>query len=460
MDSHFTSHPHDFNERLQSYLDGELNANEQAELFSQLGDDANLQAELRSMIKLESALRSTNDVVAPPALKSSIMSAISSIPLTGGAVAQTGTTLSTATTVATSSSAVVNGSGVTSKSAIASIPFLAGLGGALLGGLISWYALANGSNTNAADAMSKDSITIHRQQFASESLQLANLQRQLSNREQLIEQLTASLSSNATANNDLLQQLRRLQNEVRILRSTIIDDSNQRNQAWMAKADDNNKQVTDALTTNNESTSERYLRSLAESQPVPLASERRIVEERNHVVPLLTSTQGTTIITATNGVQLDLRGYSMRSYPTVNVSSLVSPPLNNLALGIRWSLAKEHSIGVEVGQENVLQKYTSEQNGISLEIEQNYLALWGGFSYQYSPQAIFGQNDVTPFVRGVVGASRLGPIARSVLGVNLNITPTLRITGGAEGAMFFYQEKNAWFSTSKLGWTVGVGIGL
>lgn len=459
MDSHFSSHPHDFNERLQSYLDGELNANEQAELFSQLGDDANLQAELRSMIKLESALRSTNDVVAPPALKSSIMSAISSIPLTGGAVAQTGTTLSTATSVATASSAVVNGSGITSKSAIASIPFLAGVGGALLGGLISWYALANGSKTNAVDAISKDSIAIHRQQFASESLQLANLQRQLSIREQLIEQLTTSLSSNATANSDLLQQLRRLQNEVRTLRSTI-DDSNQRNQAWMAKADDNNKQITDALTTNNESTNERYLRSLAESQPVPPASERKIVEERNHIVPLLTSTQGTTIITATNGVQLDLRGYSMRSYPAVNVSSLVTPPLNNLALGIRWSFAKEHSIGVEVGQENILQKYTSEQNGIPFAIEQNYLALWGGFSYQYSPQAIFGQSDVTPFVRGIVGGSRLGPVTRAVLGVNLNITPTLRITGGAEGAMFLYQEQNAWFSTSKLGWTIGVGMGL
>jgi hypothetical protein len=458
MTSRISSHPDDFNERLQSYLDGELDESEQKELFNQLGEDITLQSELRSMIKLESMLRSTNDTVAPQALKSSIMSTIASIPLPTGAVAQAGSTLATAATT-TSANTVLEGSRIISKSVIASLPFLAGVGGALLGGLISWYALTNGVDSNSSNTITNDSNAIYRQLYASESLQLTNLRQQLSSKEQLIKQLTASLSANTTANRDLLRQLGRLNNEVRTLRSTL-DDQNTRNEELVAKAEKNNSQLASALASYDGNTNGSFQPSSAQVQPASIITEKRIIEERNHVVPLLTSAQGTTVLTGTNGFQIDVRGYSMRSFPSVNVSSLVSPPLNSLALGVRWSFAKEHSVGLEIGQENVLQKYTSELNGVPFAIEQNYLAVWGGASYQYSPERIFGQDHITPFARAVVGGTQLGPMTRSVLGLNVNITPVLRLTGGAEGAVFFYQEQSNWFSTSKLGWTIGVGMGL
>ena len=55
---------------------------------------------------------------------------------------------------------------------------------------------------------------------------------------------------------------------------------------------------------------------------------------------------------------LQLRGFTAKSFTDVDVKSNATPLLNDFGVAMFYDLGKHTAIGVEIGQENFLQKYT------------------------------------------------------------------------------------------------------
>ncbi len=151
---------------------------------------------------------------------------------------------------------------------------------------------------------------------------------------------------------------------------------------------------------------------------------------------------------------LHLRGFSARSAPDFDVDPLATPTLNDIGIGLSYRLGKEHSIGMEVGQENLLQRYIDTARGVRKTIEQNYLAFWGGATYRFSPD--FG-GTLQPYIQTFLGGTRTGPMARSIIGVEYR-TGALGIAAGMEGTLHVYRYQKTWYSIRKLGLTYSLSF--
>lgn len=151
---------------------------------------------------------------------------------------------------------------------------------------------------------------------------------------------------------------------------------------------------------------------------------------------------------------LSLRGFSGRSFPAIDLEPLAEPPINNIAAGLLYRLDDHHALGIELGQENLLQRYDGVRNGTGITIEQNYLALWGGVSYRYT---LNPSQALQPFGGIVLGGTQTGPMGRLTLGVAYQLG-SVSLTAGVEGMLHAFRYQNRWFSTQKINATYGVSF--
>jgi hypothetical protein len=153
----------------------------------------------------------------------------------------------------------------------------------------------------------------------------------------------------------------------------------------------------------------------------------------------------------------EMRFFSMQSYPNVALPGLITPPINDFALTMTYAVSAEHSIGIEVGQENQLQRFTTYKEGRMVNIEQNYLAWWTGAVYEYTPQVeLF---DIAhPFLRGSIGITNIGPIGRTILGMEIPLIRRMSLMAGGEAMAGLSWHQGNTVSTMKLGFCTGLSI--
>ena len=158
-------------------------------------------------------------------------------------------------------------------------------------------------------------------------------------------------------------------------------------------------------------------------------------------------------------LQFYLRGVAaLRSYPSPDIAPLATPPINNIAAGVFYVPDGENAIGLEVGQEHVLQQYEGmSEQGLRMRVEQNYLALWAGAAYQRTFGAVPLLAGAHPFARLMAGGMATGPMARVLLGFRFQVGRVGALLG-AEGSLLGYRYQGSWFSTSKVGATYGMSI--
>ncbi|MBL7999524.1 MAG: hypothetical protein JNL32_12920 [Candidatus Kapabacteria bacterium] len=428
-------HPYNFSEQLQRYADGDLPPHEQAALFDAMKETPALQDELRSMMKMNSMLQSTKDV-APPALRSSVLNAVAA--------------LSTPPVVSAPVAALAGMAAAVRTTSVA--PWMAALAGVAVGTAFTWFVLSGWNSDNRmADEIASIKRTLQEKQQdnqnqsrGAETESIRAMTNSYNARIAGLEEQSRGLSQQNIRLSGALRDMARLANEQR---ETLQQQSAER------------EQLGNAVTHNANTFA--AMQDGIRPVPVMMESVRYVRQHEIREIPVILSQQqpATANVSVPSGFTLDVRSYGMQSFPTVNVASLVSPPLNNIALGLRKNLTSEHSVGVELGQENVLQRYTTEQGGTLVSIDQNYLALWGGLAYQYTPQSSFGQDFVLPYARGVVGGTAMGPLFRGQAGLAFPIMDGLRVALAAEAAAFMYRQNSAWFSTNKIGWTLGFGFG-
>jgi hypothetical protein len=108
--------------------------------------------------------------------------------------------------------------------------------------------------------------------------------------------------------------------------------------------------------------------------------------------------------------------------------------------------------------------FDKEVDDIIYRYNQSWNGGWLAVTYQYNLGEIAESGFRTEF-NLLAGSTVVGPIIKTGLGMNYSITENLYINFGVEGGMLIYNEKQAdggrlWFTTEKLGYSFGFGIGL
>lgn len=148
---------------------------------------------------------------------------------------------------------------------------------------------------------------------------------------------------------------------------------------------------------------------------------------------------------------------SLWSSEVTALPPLSTPLVNNVALQALYRIDDHYAIGLETGQEPLVQVYSGVEQGRTVHIEQNYLAPWAGISYRYVADRIELAGGITPFASVTGGATRIGPMARATVGLRRDVGP-LALFVGTEFAGFAYRYQGQWFSTSKVGLTYGASV--
>lgn len=265
---------------------------------------------------------------------------------------------------------------------------------------------------------------------------------------------SGNLSDNRLTNNlteDELQKLfaKALENYFaeNPIKSNVFYASDSKNRDLL----DNNK--NESLTQNNQTQNTTNQNSYQNQfpfvwSPNPSQSERK----------LNLSSPEPNSIDIPDDFALLLRGFSTQSSTKVNVPSNANPWFNNMALSFAYNFDKHHSLGLEIGQEQFAQRFQKTEYDLTTTWEQNPLLFWYGAFYRFSyPELIFSEK-LFPFAQIFGGATSVGPIFKSQIG--LQYKPDKRVTFvlGGEFTRLIYSFQNNIYNSDKFGITYGISI--
>ncbi|MCX6153919.1 MAG: hypothetical protein NT007_07160 [Candidatus Kapabacteria bacterium] len=194
----------------------------------------------------------------------------------------------------------------------------------------------------------------------------------------------------------------------------------------------------------------------------------------NSVVQPLKSHEIFSIVTQTNNsndrylktkaqnYSLNIRKMAQGSIPDVNIVPYNEPIINNLAINLMYKINDNHSMGIEIGQEDLMQKFHGkESDGHEYGYNQAYVAFWTGFSYQYTGSPVKPYDkyfDMRPFIHALIAGTRIGPYIKESVGLELFISDNLLFSLGIEHGLLLYKYQENYFSTNKLGLTYGFSV--
>ncbi len=407
-------------ELLCAFLDGELEGTEAETLFYMLAHDQELQTEMRRLIALNAGFR--KELLTPPErLFQNIEQRIAH-----------GTPADAAALVALSSPSRL-------PSLLKSRPFLM-IASAVCAVLLT-LQLSGTSNQENAMLANTAAQSMPKQQQINNSTSADNsaaMAEQKSQQENSSEELRATTSIGGVRQ----QWTAAIPEQVRDNHEQWQDNTNHED-----IADGNSDRATTISSVESISSDIELLSSEIE-QPVMNSIAVGAITDSDDILPADETDP------ANRQYALHLRGFSARSYPDFDVDPLMTPTLNNISIGLSYQLADEHSIGVEVGQENLLQRYYDTEDAARKTIEQNYLAFWAGATYRFSPNL---GGVLQPYAQTFIGGVRTGPMTRALLGVEYR-TGALGIGAGVEGTLHLYRYRSTWYSISKLGITYSLSF--
>ncbi len=157
-------------------------------------------------------------------------------------------------------------------------------------------------------------------------------------------------------------------------------------------------------------------------------------------------------------ITLGFRGYSMNSYPNVNVNLGEKGVLTNTGISIGYNLLKNTNVGFEFGQEKFSQQYTLKRYGELTYYKQNPLLWWYGFYLQQNIDNMFILNELKPFARIFLGGTPVGPLARGSLGIQYSPDARVALFLGWEVSYLGYKVQENIYQTKKSGVTYGVTL--
>lgn len=156
-----------------------------------------------------------------------------------------------------------------------------------------------------------------------------------------------------------------------------------------------------------------------------------------------------------DNMSFQVRGISGTSFPNVDRKPH-SPFVSNISAGFYLLSGSHHAFGFEVGQEPFGQVFRNVQDGNEIEVEQNPMLYWICASYKYTFNQIDFLGGLQPYAQVFGGFTELGPLAKTVIGLQYLTGNGFGFNFGIEGSALFYENQNQRYNTNKLGFTYGV----
>jgi hypothetical protein len=158
---------------------------------------------------------------------------------------------------------------------------------------------------------------------------------------------------------------------------------------------------------------------------------------------------------------LSIQLRSMNSIANFPIRSISETFSQNFGTTVLISLNKNHSVGLEISQETFphfaletqrIQNFTTAPLFTAKET-----IMWTGATYQYSFDPVESFGDVQPFVRTTAGASAIGGVSKTILGLQVPITSSVFSTVGVEGSLFFINNVSSINASQKISLTYSLG---
>ena len=411
-------------EQIDQLLDGELDQMHESGLYAELSVNADLRQELREHLALKSAVKDDRMALVPPAmLTNSVFSGLGfAAPFAGAA----------ATTVGTSV--------VWHWLTRLGIPLLS----AITAAGVSW-GVASG---NFADFVASSGAVVSNSQ---QQQPTATEQQAVAGNEQPQQQQPTATDIELRATNN---ELRATNNE---LRATIGRLEREHDLALSNRG-------TVELSTVEPTTVAPEPSNRGTMEPTTMTSSlmlnNTITLQRDDTPEAIRLTQYAVQppIRSFKGLTAQVRGMSLA--PTVDISSTVNEQsewYSNLGLAFMYQMNARSSLGFEVGNESYPMVFQGDRNGQIIQYEQFPSTLWAGVTYRYT-FGQFGEFPMAPYVQGLVGGSRFGPMGRAQIGLQYAPSGPLMFLLGFEGSAMTYSFQNTNYISPKFGLTYGMAI--
>jgi len=159
---------------------------------------------------------------------------------------------------------------------------------------------------------------------------------------------------------------------------------------------------------------------------------------------------------------ISLKTFNGASFPNFNISRYNEPLINNFSIGINYKLSKNHFIGLAYGQENFLMQFDQLEGDIIYTYNQSFNSNWIAGTYKYKFSEI-ANSGVFPEFNLLAGATQVGPVAKVGGGLAYLLTDNFMLNLGLEYSLLMYPiggdwRNGNWFSTHKIGYSVGMGV--
>lgn len=448
-------------ELIHEYLDLGLDEARQEALFSEIARNPEVRSEFNSQMRIHNIAKTDLNSISPPSeVTTSIFNKLSF------------------------ASPVASKSGFWTA---LSLPFLAGIGGLIAGGLIFLSVFNDdifGDNNNLIS------------ENPTNNTNLINFNNNPLNNGELSEKLTTSVSNSklekaglpvSTNNRSLIKDNNNILNNTSL---TISNKENSKSLLYNQDKDTNTNseirketfELQDYLnsktyrpifvTSNSNSNyfSNLLLKKLGNEG---LISKSNIIYS-NRISTISNSQNFVTFISSESEL------FSEESYSSTSIFDIASDntkwslglrQLNNIgsvsnlnnesgfllnrAITLQYKYSSNWVFFAEVGSEKFLQQFNRRVAGTDVITTQNPLLTWFGLGAKYRVVNLWEQNFFVPYLQSMLAANQVGPILRPQVGFEMRPSKFFTLNVAYENAIMFYSVHNQNLSASNQGISVG-----
>jgi hypothetical protein len=156
------------------------------------------------------------------------------------------------------------------------------------------------------------------------------------------------------------------------------------------------------------------------------------------------------------GVSFELKGNGYWSIPHADVVQYETPAFANIQLSALYAFSNKFKAGADVRQENFYQNF-SGTNEIGEEFEYKQYPSYYTFSV-FGRYTFLQKQNYGLFAQASLGATTTGGVSRLMFGLELSPFSSISFLLGVEGSMLTYIHQNNIFNSPKIGLNYGVAF--
>jgi len=159
-----------------------------------------------------------------------------------------------------------------------------------------------------------------------------------------------------------------------------------------------------------------------------------------------------------NNISVEFKKFHSQSVPNFDIRESQAPLVNNYGIVFNYALNKQHSLGIEFGNENYLIQFEGYEDLQLIRYRKDIDKFFVGMSYKFHPN-LYTDLKLQPYGKIFLGGIEIGPLSRLELGTYYYLTDKVKLFVALEGSALLYNNTE-WYSTFKYGVNYGVSFGL